>query len=1811
MDDPKSVWGTLSRFVILLKSFSILFLVLFTSTSYAITNESTVSAVSHSFSTTLPSSVLFVDANVADLQTLLLDVSADTKVVVLHRDADGIHQIANVLKKYSDLDSIQLVSHGAPGKLMLGSAILSNRTLSYYQSEIKAWGSALKDSGSILLYGCNVAQGVDGERFIDRVGQRAGTAIAASVDATGAASQGGNWQLEKRLGNVGVVGTLSAKAKSSYRGLLALPSNGIQDVTDAMANGTPTLASFLSGFSFTNNSGYNITGDPTPGANGFYFSNTTAGASSTFTVDADGTNLGSFDLTALSFTNFSIDRNYNFTITGYKLAGGTVNTTFTATGQTFTSGTYTSFTGITGFQVTYVSSNSGPPENITFDSFTIANATAPVTTPSVTGISPSSGPTAGGTSVTITGTGFTGTTGVTVGGAAATGITVVNDTTITATTPAGTVGAKDVVVTNSAGSGTGSGLYTYVAAPTVTGISPSSGPAAGSTSVTITGTNLTGATSVTIGGASATGVTVVNSTTITATTPAGTAGARDVAVTTPGGTGTGAGLFTYIAAPTVTGISPSSGPISGGTSVTITGTNLTDASSVTIGGASATGVTVVNSTTITATTPAGTVGARDVAVTTPGGTGTGAGLFTYVAAPTVTGISPGSGPSTGGTSVTITGTNLTDASSVTIGGASATGVTVVNSTTITATTPAGTAGARDVAVTTPGGTGTGAGLFTYVAAPTVTGVSPSYGTTLGGTSVTITGTNLTGATSVTIGGASATGVTVVNSTTITATTPAGTAGAKDVAVTTTGGTGTGSSLFTYIAAPTVTGISPSSGPTAGGTSVAIIGTSFTGATSVTIGGVAATGVTVVNNTTITATTPAGTVGAKDVVVTNAVGSGTGIGLFTYVAAPTVTGISPGSGPSTGGTSVTITGTNLTGATSVTIGGASATGVTIVNSTTITATTPAGTAGARDVAVTTAGGTGTGAGLFTYIAAPAVTGISPSAGPAAGGTSVTITGTNLTGATSVTIGGVSATGVTVVNSTTITATTPAGTVGAKDVVVTTSGGSGTGIGLFTYYAAPTVTGINPSSGSTAGGTNVTITGTNLSGATSVTIGGAAAISVAVVNSTTITATTPAGAVGAKDVAVTTPGGTGTGVGLFTYVVAPTVTGISPNYGTIAGGTSVTITGTNLTGVTSVTIGGASATGVTVVNATTITATTPAGSAGAKDVVVTTAGGSGTGAGLFIYVTTPTVTGVSPSSGPMTGGTSVTITGTSFTGATSVTVGGAAATGVTVVNDTTITATTPAGTAGTQDIVVTNIVGPGTGTNLFTYTTAVAPDAPTDVTATAYDGMATVNFTAPVSDGGSPITSYTATSAPGGLTGSCTGSAACEITVTGLTNGTAYTFTVTATNDFGTSAASAVSDVVTPRPDPTQDPDVIGVVNDQVEIAGRFWRAQLSNYHQRLESLHHAPRVRSSSAATTVEGNKPALATDNESFIGVGIAKAKVDRVRAQETSTSRTPSSQTTEAEQLTIATVTQLAAILSTESFNLNLSVLNADDKSSMKNDELDIWVAGNVRIGKKDTQDGSTTIDYTSDGITVGADRRYSENLLLGLGIGYAHDESTIGSDGSNSNSNGSSISVYASYQPGDAMFVDGLIGYGMFNLDSSRYVSSSSLFAKANRPGSQIFGSLAVGYEYLDDTTLMSPYVRYDVATDWMESVTETGAGSASLNYASQSYTSQQASLGLRVDLQYKTDAYMMRPRARIEYQHRIDGGDQASIAYADMLATRYTMAVPTLNSNSLLIGLGSSFALRDGLNLDLDYQWVHSTENDESQAIFIRLSKTLAGN
>ena len=173
----------------------------------------------------------------------------------------------------------------------------------------------------------------------------------------------------------------------------------------------------------------------------------------------------------------------------------------------------------------------------------------------------------------------------------------------------------------------------------------------------------------------------------------------------------------------------------------------------------------------------------------------------------------------------------------------------------------------DVKVITPGGTSatSSADRFTYVfAQPVITSICPRQDQPREGRSVTITGSDFTGASKVLFGTVPASSVKLNSDTQITAVSPAG-SGTVDVRVTTPGGTSVTSAAdqFTYVSVPTVTSISPTSGPAAGGTTVIITGSDFTGVTKVLFGTVAASGVTLNSDTQITAVSPAGS-GTVDV-----------------------------------------------------------------------------------------------------------------------------------------------------------------------------------------------------------------------------------------------------------------------------------------------------------------------------------------------------------------------------------------------------------------------------------------------------------------------------------------------------------------------------------------------------------------------------------------------------------------------------------------------------------------------------------------------------------------------------------------------------------------------------------------------------------------------------------------------------------------------------------------------------------------------------------------------------------------------------------
>ena len=200
--------------------------------------------------------LLVIDSQVSNWQSLAAGVGTDTSVLILDSGSDGLLQISDYLttlaastQDFIPLQSLQIISHGSAGSLLLGSSTLTTSSLKHYTSQLASIGSSLTATGDILLYGCNVAAGQSGLDFINLFSSLTSADVAASNDVTGSAALGGNWQLEASTGSIEATGVLSANTQATYAGSLAtiIPvvtvTAGIKPVEGAAGSFTVTLDS--------------------------------------------------------------------------------------------------------------------------------------------------------------------------------------------------------------------------------------------------------------------------------------------------------------------------------------------------------------------------------------------------------------------------------------------------------------------------------------------------------------------------------------------------------------------------------------------------------------------------------------------------------------------------------------------------------------------------------------------------------------------------------------------------------------------------------------------------------------------------------------------------------------------------------------------------------------------------------------------------------------------------------------------------------------------------------------------------------------------------------------------------------------------------------------------------------------------------------------------------------------------------------------------------------------------------------------------------------------------------------------------------------------------------------------------------------------------------------------------------------------------------------------------------------------------------------------------------------------------------------
>ncbi|MGE0543365.1 MAG: IPT/TIG domain-containing protein [Dehalococcoidia bacterium] len=632
-------------------------------------------------------------------------------------------------------------------------------------------------------------------------------------------------------------------------------------------------------------------------------------------------------------------------------------------------------------------------------------------------------------------------------------------------------------------------------APVVTSVSPDFGPAVGGTLVTITGSNFASTQQFTTdGGAAFTDAQCNSATSCTARTPAITVadgGSINVRTVAAGQVGAPqSNSFTIYGRPQLASLDPSEGSTTGGTVVYLHGGTYPNGSvyfgpapEVRFGDALATGVncTGTTGTVCSVHTPAAANPYEnkevEVTITTPGGT-SAVNYFLYrVPAPTVTSLIPNQGP--GGSVVMIAGTNFdTDPGETTVafGSIEASNVTCASMTQCTATAPPGN-GVVNVLVTVAGQTSanTPADDFSYTpeSLPVVTNVSPDYGSGTGGTLVTITGTNfVNGLQFQTDGGLPFTDASCTSASTCTATTPA--MGTLVGEVTTFRTVAVGqtaaaqSNTFTAYGRPVITGLDPTDGPAAGGTVVWISGSTFPGNATypgplpeVRFGSELATHVncTRTDGTVCGVQTPGGT-GTVPVTITTPGGTSDPTPLtYTYVPVPTITSISPDSGPRQGDTAVTINGTGFdTTPQTMTamFGSAPALATSCSSATVCTAFSPPAGADLH-VSVTIVNVLGYTSNGVPFSYAPIVTSVSPDYGPSSGGTTVTLHGTAFdTDQGFQLASGTPFADVRCSTSTTCTAVTPAvsvDTIHLKDLEIIAAGQTDPAQARFVFYGPP--------------------------------------------------------------------------------------------------------------------------------------------------------------------------------------------------------------------------------------------------------------------------------------------------------------------------------------------------------------------------------------------------------------------------------------------------------------------------------------------------------------------------------------------------------------------------------------------------------------------------------------------------------------------------------------------------------------------------------------------------------------------------------------
>jgi len=629
-------------------------------------------------------------------------------------------------------------------------------------------------------------------------------------------------------------------------------------------------------------------------------------------------------------------------------------------------------------------------------------------------------------------------------------------------------------------------------------------------------------------------------------------------------------------------------------------------------------------------------------------------------------------------------------------------------------------------------------------------------------------------------------------------------------------------------------------------------------------------------------------------------------------------------------------------------------------------------------------------------------------------------------------------------------------------------------------------------------------------------------------------------------------------------------------------TIAVTANDSGPITSIAVAQAPAHGTTTVSGLNVVYTPSASFFGSDSFTYTATGPGGTSAPATVSVSvTPLAVPVAAAqSVAVLAGASVTIhaaTGGSNGPFTAAALVNAPASGTAAVQGTDIVYTADANASGTFgfDYTLSNVFGSSQPAHV-TLTVNPRPVAPALTAATVAGTAVQIDLTAQAH--GSPFTGAAVVSVSPANAGSAsiasTGNGGYTLTFTSAASfdGVAQ-IAYTLSNAYATSAPGTVEVTVRLRSDPSKNAEVLGVLEAQAEAARRMAMGQIGNFQRRLESLHGGGSRAGFSNAITMSSASSQRRTDTlaglqQQVMGGGgdpfLAPAD-DPAAAPAASPGGTP--------------------------------------------DGLAFWAGGAVNFGKLKPGSSYNGVDFTTSGLSLGADKQVTRALALGLGVGYGHDASDIGQHGSRSTVDSYSVAAYGSYQPGEAVYADALVGYQWLQFDARRFVTDNGNTVHGSRDGTQWFASFSVGYRQQSDDMLLTPYGRLDVARATLDGYAETGDAVFALNYRSQSVKTSTGTVGVLAQWTVMRDYGAWAPQLRAEFGHDMQGSSLATMRYADLpTGPLYQATLARQSRNHTLLGAGIALQTLKGWSLRAEYQNRLDNTSRDNQSILLSVRKTL---